>query len=295
MTRTIVTGGAGFLGSHLADELTARRHEVLIFDQRASPFLQPEQEQVVGDLLDFDLLRRTLQGADYVYHLGALADLNAARSRPRETASINVLGTVNLLEAARLAEVKRFVFASTVYVYSDEGSFYRASKQAGEAYIEEYQRQYGLEYTVLRYGSLYGPRADESNGVYRLLRAAALEGRIRYDGRPDDAREYIHVADAARLSVDILAPEYANQHLVITGHYPMRARDLFTMFSEILGHEIHVDYVEPETVDGHYRVTPYKFHPRVARKLTSTLYVDMGQGTIEVLEQIERERGQHPG
>ena len=295
MTRTIVTGGAGFLGSHLADELTARGHEVLIFDQRASPFLQPAQEQVVGDLLDFDLLRRTLQGADYVFHLGALADLNAARSRPRETASINVLGTVNMLEAARLAEVKRFVFASTVYVYSDEGSFYRASKQAGEAYIEEYQRQYGLEYTVLRYGSLYGPRADENNGVYRLLRAAALEGRIRYDGRPDDAREYIHVADAARLSVDILVPEYANQHLVITGHYPMRARDLFTMFSEILGHEIQVDYVEPETVDGHYRVTPYKFHPRVARKLTSTLYVDMGQGAIEVLEQIERERGQRPG
>ena len=295
MTRTIVTGGAGFLGSHLADELTARGHEVLIFDQRASPFLQSAQEQVVGDLLDFDLLRRTLQGADYVYHLGALADLNAARSQPRETASINVLGSVNLLEAARLAEVKRFVFASTVYVYSDEGSFYRASKQAGEAYIEEYQRQYGLEYTVLRYGSLYGPRADESNGVYRLLRAAALEGRIRYDGRPDDAREYIHVADAARLSVDILVPEYANQHLVITGHYPMRARDLFTMFSEILGHEIQVDYVEPETVDGHYRVTPYKFHPRVARKLTSTLYVDMGQGAIEVLEQIERERGRPPG
>jgi UDP-glucose 4-epimerase len=292
MTRTIVTGGAGFLGSHLADELSSRGHEVLIFDQRASSYRQPSQEQVVGDLLDFDLLARTLRGADYVYHLGALADLNAARSRPRETASVNVMGTVNLLEAARLAAVKRFVFASTVYVYSDEGSFYRASKQAGEAFIEEYQRQYGLEYTVLRYGSLYGPRADETNGVYRLLRAAALEGHIRYDGRPDDAREYIHVADAARLSVDILVPEYANQHLVITGHYPMRARDLFTMFSEILGHDIHVEYVEPETVDGHYRVTPYKFHPRVARKLTSTLYVDMGQGAIEVLEQIERERGQ---
>jgi len=112
MTRTIVTGGAGFLGSHLADELTARGHEVLIFDQRASPFLQSAQEQVVGDLLDFDLLRRTLQGADYVYHLGALADLNAARSQPRETASINVLGSVNLLEAARLAAVASAVGVS---------------------------------------------------------------------------------------------------------------------------------------------------------------------------------------
>jgi UDP-glucose 4-epimerase len=69
----------------------------------------------------------------------------------------------------------------------------------------------------------------------------------------------------------------------------MRARDLFTMFSEILGKEIEIEYLEPQEVNGHYRVTPYRYHPRVARKLTSTLYVDMGQGTMEVLEQITRE------
>jgi UDP-glucose 4-epimerase len=289
MTRTIVTGGSGFLGSHMADALSAKAHEVVILDRRASPYRQPHQQEVLGDLLDFDLLCRTFRGADYVYHLAALADLNAARSLPRETASVNVLGTVNALEAARQAGVKRFVFASTVYVYSEQGSFYRASKQAGEAYVEEYQRQFGLDYTILRFGSLYGPRADSTNGVYRLLREAVTAGKIRYPGAPEDAREYIHVADAARLGAEILTDEYANQCLMITGHYPMRARDLFTMFSEILGKEIEVEYVEPEAINGHYRVTPYHYHPRVARKLTSAIYVDMGQGAIEVLEQITRE------
>lgn len=290
MTVTVVTGGAGFLGSHLADELAGRGHRVIVFDRKKADDLPEGQRQAVGSLDDFDLLCRTIEGADYVYHYAALSDLNRARDLPRETVQANVAGTVNVLEAARRAGVKRFVFSSTIYVYSDEGSFYRASKQACEAYIEEYQRRYGLAYTILRFGSLYGPRADEGNGVYRLLRQAAREGNIRYFGDPEDAREYIHVADAARLSVDILEPEYANQHLVITGHYPMRARDLFTMFSEILGREIAVEYATPEIPDGHYRITPYHFHPRAGKKLTSNLYVDFGQGILQVLEQIAGEK-----
>lgn len=289
MTISIVTGGSGFLGSHLADELACRGHEVIVYDQQTSIHLPPDQKQVIGGLDDFDLLCRTIDGADYVYHYAALSDLNKARDLPRETVKANVEGTVNVLEAARRAKVKRFIFSSTIYVYSSEGSFYRASKQACEAYIEEYQQRYGLEYTVLRFGSVYGPRADETNGVYRLLREAARTGKIRYFGEPDDSREYIHVSDAARLSVDILASEYANQHLIITGHYPMRARDLFTMFSEILGREVKVEYTKPEIPDGHYHITPYQFHPRVGKKLTSNLYVDFGQGILQVLEQISQE------
>jgi UDP-glucose 4-epimerase len=289
MTVSVVTGGAGFLGSHLADELACRDHSVTIFDLKKAAALEPGQKQVIGDLTDFDLLCKTIAGADYVYHYAALSDLNKARELPRETVKANVEGTVNVLEAARRAKIKRFVFSSTIYVYSDEGSFYRASKQACEAYIEEYQARFGLDYTILRFGSLYGPRADESNGLYRLLREAARTGKIHYYGEPEDSREYIHVADAARLSADILAPEYANQHLIITGHYPMRARDLFTMFSEILGRQIQIEYAKPEIPDGHYRITPYHFHPRVGKKLTSNLYVDFGQGILQVLEQISQE------
>jgi UDP-glucose 4-epimerase len=289
MTRSIVTGGSGFLGSHVADELTARGHQVVIFDKTPSPYLRPDQEQVTGDLGDFDLLCHTFQDAENIYHFAGIADLNAARDLPRETAAVNVQGTVNVLEAAHRAGAQRFLFSSTIYVYSDEGSFYRASKQACEAYIEEFERRYELAYTILRFGSLYGPRADATNGVYRLLRQAAMDGKVRYLGQPEDAREYIHVVDAARLSADVLSPEYENQHLVITGHNPTRARDLFTMFSEILGREVQVEYATPDIPDGHYRLTPYRFHPRVGRKLTSNLYVDIGQGMIQVLEQIHHE------
>ena len=292
MKRALVTGGSGFLGSHIADTLSARGWAVTLFDRRPSPWRRPDQEMVVGDVLDQAAVGRAVEGAAAVYHLAALADLEAARARPLEAARTNVLGTVGLLEAARAAGVERFLFASTVYVYSRAGGFYRCSKQACEAFIEEYRRQFGLPYTILRYGSLYGPRADESNGFYRLLKQAATEGRVRHEGSPDDVREYIHVEDAARLSADALDPAHADQHLILTGHHPTPIRDLFILFSEILGREIEVEVVPPRegADDAHYRITPYAYSPRVGRKLTSNLTVDMGQGVLQLLAQIDRER-----
>lgn len=291
MRKAVVTGGSGFLGSHIADELMERGYGVTVFDRTASPYLREGQAMVVGDILSVEDVRRAVEGAEYVFHLAGFSDLNAARTQPLATVRLNVEGTVNLLEASRRAGVRRFVFASTVYVYSREGGFYRVSKQACEAYIEEFERKFGLAYTVLRYGSLYGPRSDETNGVYRLLLQAARGEPIHHHGAPEDAREYIHVQDAARLSVDALEDRFANQHLVLTGQYPMRIRDLFTMFSEILGREVPVTYeTSPEgQPNGHYSVTPYAFHPRVGRKLTTNLSVDMGQGILQILEQIHRE------
>ena len=295
MKRALVTGGAGFLGSFLAEALAGAGWEVTIFDRRESDHLPEGGTSVVGSILDREALAEAARGSDAVYHLAALADLERARDEPVAAAESNVLGTVHALEAARQAGAKRFVFASTVYVYSRAGGFYRCSKQAGESFVEEYQRRFGLPFTILRYGSLYGPRADPSNGVYRLLQAAAADGSIRHAGHADDQREYIHVEDAARLSVEILAPDYENQHLILTGPYPMRLGDLFVMFSEILGRDVEVRY-EPTGPDHeHYRVTPYAFQPGLGRKLTSTCYVDMGQGLLQMLEEIRRQTEPEPG
>jgi UDP-glucose 4-epimerase len=287
----LVTGGAGFLGSHIAEELSNRDYLVRILDSRLSPWLRDDQQMIVGDILDVRQVDQAIQGADCVFHLAGFSDLNAARTQPQATARLNIEGTINLLEASRRAGVRRFVFASTVYVYSREGGFYRCSKQACEEYIEEFERKFGLEYTVLRYGSLYGPRSDDRNGVHRLLLQAARGEPIHHHGTPEDTREYIHVEDAARLSVDALEERFANKHLVLTGPHPMRIRDLFTMFSEILGRDVAVEYedVSQGQANGHYTVTPYSFQPRVGRKLTTNLSVDMGQGILQILEQIHRE------
>lgn len=286
--RILVTGASGFLGSHIADALSDLGHRVTGFDIVESPYLRDDQEFMLGDVRDAEALKEQLKGFDYVYHLAALADLNAAKTRPLETVSINVQGTVNLLDAARVNKVKRFVFGSTVYVYSREGGFYRCSKQACENYVEEFYNCYGLEYTILRYGSLYGPRTDMTNGVYRLLKMYMNNDKMEHSGRSSDKRDYIHAYDAARLSASILDNAYINKNLVLTGNDKLEVSELFKMFGEILGKSTEVRFLGDEGKgNGHYNITPYAYTPKLGSKLVSNEYVDMGQGIIQVIEEIE--------
>ena len=286
--RAIVIGGSGFLGSHVADILSSKGYEVTVFDQSPSPYLQRNQTMVVGDILDIKKVKSALVGQDVVFHFAGLVNLDQASDQPLEAVNQNIVGTVHLLNAAVEAKVRRFVFASTIYVYSDLGGFYRCSKQATELFIEEYNSRYGLDFTVLRYGSLYGPRASEDNAVRRFLLQGLRDGAIAYPGTGDEMREYIHVNDAARLTVDILALEYKNKHIVITGHHPMKSREMLEMVQEILKKEVTFKFSNAPN-NFHYTLTPYSFIPKIGSKLVSNLYVDMGQGLLECLQEISRE------
>jgi UDP-glucose 4-epimerase len=280
-----VIGGSGFLGSHVADELSEAGYAVCVYDLRRSPWLRADQQMAVGDLLDERALADAVAGCEAVYNYAAIADLNYALDKPVETACVNVLGTVKALEACRQAAVRRFVYASTVYVYSREGGFYRCSKQAAEHFVEEYQRACGLDFTILRYGSLYGPRSDESNGLHRIVRDALVRGAISYAGNPESIREYIHVQDAARASVVALGPEYRNESVVLTGHQPMRVADLLKMTAEILGLPDAVDFRD-EDYAGHYVRTPYAYQPKLGRKYAPPLHVDLGQGLLQLIDEV---------
>ncbi len=293
--RVCVIGGSGFLGSHVVDQLSAAGHEVLIYDHTPSPWLQNGQTMRVGDLLDFDALQEAVKDCDAVYNFAALADLNDALGKPVETVKINVLGNVHALEACRQQGVKRFIYASTVYVYSREGGFYRCSKQAAEHYVEEYQQVYGLDYTILRYGSLYGPRADHRNGLYRIVKNALETGVLRYEGSPDSLREYIHVEDAARASVVALNDDFRNQSVVLTGHEPMRVLDLLEILAEILGFKNAVEFI-PGEQPGHYVRTPYAYQPKLGRKYLPPMHVDLGQGLLQLIDVVRAaaEEAGHP-
>ena len=281
-----VVGGSGFLGSHVVDQLSQAGHRVRIYDKVVSPWKHRDHEMVVGDLLDADLLNKAVAGSDTVYNFAALADLEQASSQPIETIRINILGNAQILEACRLNGVKRFICASTVYVYSREGGFYRCSKQAAEQYVEEYQRVYDLNYTILRYGSLYGPRADNNNGLFRVVRSALETGVVRYQGSPDALREYIHVEDAARASVVALGEDFCNQSVVLTGQEPMRVSDLLKMLSEILGITEEVEFIAGKH-SGHYVRTPYAYQPKLGRKYVLPMHVDLGQGLLQLIEEVQ--------
>ena len=157
LSKIVVFGGSGFIGSHVADQLSLVGHDVVIYDVFESPYLRVDQSMIIGDLLDPVSVASAVKGAQAVFNFAAVADINEALRDPVATVKINILGNVNILEACRLEHVDRIVYASSVYVNSREGGFYGCSKKAAEQYIEQYKRTYGLDFTILRYGSLYGP------------------------------------------------------------------------------------------------------------------------------------------
>jgi len=283
--KVVVFGGSGFVGSHVADNLFDRGLNVVIYDLKESAYVRDGQTMIVGDVLDEKKVEETVRDASYVYNFSGIADLDIASDNPQKAIENNIMGHTIILEKARRHGVKRIVFASSIYVYSKHGSFYTISKQTGEHLTEEYQRKFNLAYTILRYGSLYGPRAQVWNGVYRYLHQAIKDGKIDYPGSGEEKRKYIHVFDAARLSVDILDEKYQNQCVIITGNVDLASRDLLTMIREMLNKKTDLQFTNKEFFH-HYTLTPYSFIPKMGMQLTPNPSVDIGEGLLQQIEEI---------
>ena len=289
MDKVVVIGGAGFMGSHTADILSERGFKVTIFDNKVSSWLRADQEMIVGDILDRDSVNAVVSGAKYLYHFAGSADIDEAKERPFNTIHLNIMGTTVALEAAVKSGVERFIYASTMYVYSPYGSFYRASKQAAEIIIETYQESFDLDFTFLRYGSLYGPRSQDWNGLRRYVSQVIQEGKLDYRGTGKERREYIHVHDAARLSVDILDEIHKNKAITVTGHQVLNSEELIDLIFEIAGIDKNVVFSQDNFSQDHYVMTPYRYTPKQAKKLMPDEFIDLGQGVLEIIEDIHRE------
>lgn len=286
MKKILVIGGSGFLGSHVADFLTEMGHEVTIFDLKKSPWLKKNQNFILGNILDENLIDEVVKNHDVVYLFASIADIDEALHKPVETVEVNILGPVKILSACVRHKIERFNFASSVYVYSREGGFYRCSKQAVENYIEEYHRLYGLDYTIFRYGSLYGPRADKGNGLMNILKNGYKDGYISYIGNPNSEREYIHIFDAAKASCLAVGEDFKNESIILTGHERIIMKNLLLMIKEIFNYNTDIKFSE-ENYEGHYVKTPYAYQPKLGKKYIPTLHVDLGQGILKLLEEIK--------
>ena len=289
--KVVVIGGAGFLGSHLADELSDAGYRTVIYDRVRSRWLRPDQEMVQGEISDQGRLAQALKGARFVYHLAGIAEIAEASESPLKTIETNILGSTHVIEACVQEKVERFLFASTVYVYSDKGSFYRVTKQATELILEAYAEQYGFAYTFLRYGSLYGPRAQPWNGLKDYVRQGVRQGCIVYPGSGQERREYIHVKDAARLSVEALTLSQGNDCLTITGAQIMTTAEMLAMIAEISGSKIDIRYdLAADTSPGsHYTHTPYRYTPKQGRKVVPQSFIDIGQGILELIQEAHQD------
>jgi UDP-glucose 4-epimerase len=293
--KALVTGGSGFLGHYLVKELVKSGIETVVFDKLINKdIFNPGEikgkiEFFEGDVLDYEAVYDAMEGCNLVFHTAAIADLDAARKTPVKTMSVNVIGTTNCLESAKMRNVDRFLFASTVYTAGNWGSFYRVSKQTGESLCKTYHNEYGLNYTTLRYGSLYGRDANHWNFIYGVCKALLTTGEFTYISSKESVREYIHIFDAARETVRIAQdPEFSNKAVLITGHQRMRIEEFFNMIKEIMGKDIKIHYT-PADQHRHYVVTPYSFEADIPVRINLSTYVDISEGILDCLREIQKE------
>jgi len=284
--KVVVFGGNGFLGSYLLEELLARGYEVVSADLKSSVYTDMHHT-IRCDIMDVHKVNEVVKDAKVVYNFAGYANLDDAIANPLKAMELNILGNMNILEACKTHHVKRFVYASSAYAMNDKGSFYGISKLTSEKIIEEYYKKFGLEFTIIRYGSVYGERDYGNNYIYNLVKEAMLTGVINHNGDGEEIREYIHAADVAKLAVGVIENEaFINEHIMLTGVERMHRKELFNMINEMLGNKIRIN-LHNDGYQNHYKTTPYAFHPIRSKKLVANPYIDMGQGILECMKDIE--------
>lgn len=293
--KALVTGSSGFLGHYLVKELNKKGIEIVCFDQQipypklVSHYSGKNVHFVQGDLLNKEVLLSAMEGCDLVFHTAAIADIDKAKMLPVQTMEVNVVGTAKCLECAKETGVKRFLFASTVYTAGSWGSFYRVSKQAGESLCKTFHNEFGLNYTILKYGSLYGKEANHWNFIYRVCKDLLTKGEYTYISSPNSVREYIHIQDAARETIRIAQDsEFENKIALISGHQRMTVKEFFDMVQEIIGKKCIINYT-PDEEHRHYIITPYKFESEIPVRINLSTYVDISEGILECLNYVQNE------
>ncbi|HEV7133115.1 MAG TPA: NAD-dependent epimerase/dehydratase family protein [Gaiellaceae bacterium] len=262
--RVLVTGGSGFIGSHVVDRLRAQGHVPVIFDLVESPYHAPgEIETVIGDLEDYESVRAGVAGCDMVAHLAAVSDVNIVVDNPAKASSINVGGTAAVLEAARSEGVRRVVYASTVWVYGgaegveplDEDTqlaipdhLYTATKLTGEMYCRSYAALYGLEYTVLRFGIPYGPHSRPATVLAAFVEKARGGHPLTLAGDGSQTRQFVYVEDLAAGVVAALAPEAANRTYNLVGDESVTIREIAEAVQELVA-PVDIVYMDSRPSD----------------------------------------------
>ncbi|HEX4806022.1 MAG TPA: NAD-dependent epimerase/dehydratase family protein [Conexibacter sp.] len=263
MSRVLVTGGAGFIGSHVVDKLIAAGHEPRILDVRPSPY-HADVETVIGDMCVLDDMLRAAEGCDAIAHLAAAADVGEVQQDPVGSEQLNARGTVNVLEAARQLEIGRVVYASTIWVYSDveaehvdeqtllapPAHLYTATKLAGELYCRSYRELYRVESTVLRFGIPYGPRARPAAVIPIFVRKALAGEPLTLAGGGLQTRRFVYVEDIAEGVVAGLAPQAANRTYNLVGDEEVTIREIAERVRDEIG---DVELVLTEGRAGDFR------------------------------------------
>ncbi|HWR31490.1 MAG TPA: NAD-dependent epimerase/dehydratase family protein [Negativicutes bacterium] len=260
--KILVTGGAGFIGSHIVDQLILAGHDVVVLDDLSSGSLQNVNPKAT--FINLNILDRSLgdvferERFTAVIHLAAQTIVASSLERPDVDAQVNVLGTLQVLEGCRRTGVERIVFASSAAVYGDVSilpvpeeapkqptSFYGLSKLTAERYIQMYHELYGLHYMILRFANVYGERQGDNGegGVVSIFaRKMHRQEPMTVFGDGLQTRDFVYVGDIAAANVQAINSQESDRILNISTQTEITVNQLASLFAEVSGRETPITY-----------------------------------------------------
>lgn len=308
MSKIIVTGGAGFIGGHIVEALSGQGHQVVVYDNlhtgtgRNMEVLQREYgvRFVNGDILDEGLLLNTLRDAETVYHLAALSSVPESLQKKIDYVKVNTIGTLNVLEAARITGVKNAVFASSAAVYGDNPvtpktetmtpeptSPYGVTKLDGEYYFALYRREYGINAVSLRCFNVFGPRQNPDSEyaavIPKFINQALRNQPIVIFGDGQQTRDFISVKDVAQ--ANLLAAAKGGDVYNVAGGAGISIQDLAQKIIRLTGSKSQIQYLPGRPGDIKHSVAD---NSKLIRELGLKLKPDIDQSLVETIDYFEK-------
>jgi UDP-glucose 4-epimerase len=266
MKHILITGALGFIGSRLLDSYSNNKNvQLYAIDKKKSNLSNVKKLDLLNKKKLFDYFRN--KKIDYIFHLGGTSDIDFSVNNPDFTLKNNVMSLLNLLSLSKEKKIKKFIFSSSIYTKGNKGSFYRISKKTCEDILIEYNRLYSLEFSILRYGSIFGNGSPKQNSVHRLAYQIKNGNTITREGTGNEVRRYININDAIKLTKQSLQKQYTNCYIDITGSKKNKISDMINLIRKSypskkfiydgINNYHHYD-LTPEGVD---KIKIYEFKP----------------------------------
>lgn len=286
--KVVLTGSNGFIGSNLVAKMVDRNIEVVAVDKNdADEILTRNVKYLKLNLALDDLNLKEFDDTDAVIHLSAMSNLFECNAFPIKCVQDNVISTLRILDLLKSKNIKKFIFASSLYAISNRGSVYSITKKACEDLIIDFCERNLITWNILRYGSIYGYKKGKKDGLSKLIYDILFSEEVRYSGSKNSIRKYIHINDAVNSTIDIINQNIINKFIHINGKDYIKVLDVINLIQDIAGVN------KPIIFEGNkdliqYEQTPYSLKLENIEFVSNNNFIELDFGLLSVINQMTK-------
>ena len=281
--KLLITGGSGFLASHLYKFLIKKNFIIKVLDTKQPNYSIKDSNFFKSSVIDKKTLIKITKNIDIVFHFASIADIAKANKAPLKSINVNLIGTINLLEACIKNKVKKIIFASSIYALSEQGGFYSSTKLSSEIFIKRYSKKYNLEYNILRFGSIFGENANKFNTINQIINNYKKRKKILRNTDGNEIRNYIHAKDAAKICYQIMINKNnINKTFNIIGSKSYKVKKLLNEVGKKLDKEVVFSKNKIIRSD-HYKINPYSLKITKGKMIKPKNAIDIKEWLISNL------------